>query len=281
MREALGHAERLGDRERAVRAPHRQPAGVARALGDELRRDRAAELAVQAGERRVERRADVVDVAHEERAHAGARGSARARPRAAARRRGRRGRARAARPRRSPSRNSEPSSASRSDTSCGARWTPVPPTASASASCVAKLVISVTSTPSRVRSASLRSRKLSSRPSSTERQRLDLRAEAGRHAAGEHDRGDLAALDGGRAPERGEALPLRRARASGQRRCATSAAGTSIGSVMRCSDSASGSAATKRARRSSNGTRSKWKRASSVGDLRRERRAGDLHQGAP
>ena len=212
MREPLGHAEGLGDRERAVRPPHRQPAGVARALGDELRRDGPAERAVQADERGIERRADVVDVAHEERAHAvpavaleGARELERVREVAVARR-VRRRRAVVAEEERAVG-------ASVAATRAAARAARrVPATASASASCVAKLVISVTSTPKRVRSASLRSRKRQVVPVEDGRERLDLRAEARRHAACQHDGGDLAALDE-LAPERGRALAARACRA--------------------------------------------------------------------
>ena len=70
VREALRNAEDLGQGERAVGAPHGHAARVARELGHELRRDRAAELAVQAGQRWIERGPDVVDVAYEDAAHA-------------------------------------------------------------------------------------------------------------------------------------------------------------------------------------------------------------------
>ena len=228
MREALGHAEGLGDRERAVRAPHRQAADVARPLGDELCGDRAAELAVQAGERRVERRADVVDVAHEERAHAVARGSARARPRAPARRRGRRGRARAARPRPSPS------SEQRAVLGEPQRDELRRQVDAASRDGLGQRVVrrearhqrDVDAEPREVGELEVEEAELAAVEHGGER--LDLRAEARGHAAREHDGGDLAALDGGAArARRGAPAPRVPGAGSG---AATSAAGTSIGS---------------------------------------------------
>ena len=208
MREALGHAEGLGDRERSVGAPHGQAAGVARLLGDELGGDRAAELAVQAGERRDRAWRPTLSTLQTKSVRTPLRAVALERARELERvgevavagrvRRGlrRRRRGRASRRR-----------ARRSETSCGASsHVRCRATASASASCVAKLVISVTSTPSAPRSASLRSRKREVAPVEHRRERLDLRAEAGRHAAREHDGGDLAARDRARGPSSGCAL---------------------------------------------------------------------------
>ena len=153
-----------------------------------------------------------------------------------------------------------PSAASRSDTSCGASWTPVPSTAAASASCVAKLVISVTSTPSGARSASLRSRKLSSCPSRTgasaltcEPKRVAMPPASTTAAISPRS---MAALPSCREALR-SALP-----GSGSRDARRPRPAPRSARRMRCSDSASGSAAANRARRSSNGTRSKWKRSS-------------------
>ena len=110
------------------------------------------------------------------------------------------------------------------------------------------------------------------------REGLDLRAEARGHAAREHDGGDLAALDGG-APERGDALALLR---PGGRQLLRDVLGRHLDGlgdavqrlrVGECRDEARPQLLERDAL--------EVEALEQRGDRGRERRSGDVHQGAP